>query len=86
MLHNEQIHSLYRSPNIVRMIKSRRLRWADHVTRMEEYRSHSGGVDITRLLYSVSSLDNGLLLPCLTTVLIESQWWSGYYPPTIQCL
>ena len=30
---------LYRSPNIVRIIKSRRLRWASHVARMEEGRS-----------------------------------------------
>ena len=27
-LHNEKLHTLYRSPNIVRVIKSRRLRWA----------------------------------------------------------
>ena len=33
------LHSLYRSPNIVRVIKSRRLRWAGHVARMEEGRS-----------------------------------------------
>ena len=33
--HNEQLHSLYRSPNIVRVIKSRRLRWVGHVARME---------------------------------------------------
>ena len=32
-LHNEELHSLYRSPNIVRVIKSRRLRWAGHVGR-----------------------------------------------------
>ena len=38
-LHNEELHSLYRSPNIVRMIKSRRWRWAGHVARMEEDRS-----------------------------------------------
>ena len=38
-LHNEELHSLYRSLNIVRMIKSRRLRWAGHVARMEEGRS-----------------------------------------------
>ena len=38
-LHNEELHSLYRSPNIVRLIKSRRLRWAGHVARMEESRS-----------------------------------------------
>ena len=38
-LHNEELHSLYRSPNIVRVIKSRRFRWAGHVARMEEGRS-----------------------------------------------
>ena len=38
-LHNEELHSLYCSPNIVRVIKSRRLRWAGHVARMEEGRS-----------------------------------------------
>ena len=38
-LHNEELHSLYRSPNIVRVIKSRRLRWAGHVARLEEGRS-----------------------------------------------
>ena len=38
-LHNEELHSLYRSPNIVRVIKSRRLRWAEHLARMEEGRS-----------------------------------------------
>ena len=38
-LHNEELHSLYRSPNIVRVIKSRRLRWAGHVAKMEEGRS-----------------------------------------------
>ena len=36
---NEELHSLYRSPNIVRVIKSRRLRWAGHLARMEEVRS-----------------------------------------------
>ena len=34
-LRNEEIHSLYRSPNIVWVNKSRRLRWADHVARLE---------------------------------------------------
>ena len=36
---NEEIHSSYSSPNVVRAIKSRRLRWAGHVPRMEEGRS-----------------------------------------------
>jgi hypothetical protein len=38
-IHNEELHSLYRSPNVARVIKSRRLRWAGHVARMEEGRS-----------------------------------------------
>jgi hypothetical protein len=33
-LHNEELHSLYFSPNIIRMIKSRRMRWAGNVARM----------------------------------------------------
>ena len=36
-LHNEELNSLY-SPNIVRVIKSRRMRWAGHVARMVEGR------------------------------------------------
>ena len=32
----QELHSLYRSHNIVRLIKSRRLKWAGHVARMEE--------------------------------------------------
>jgi hypothetical protein len=37
-LHNDELHSLYSSPNIVRVIKSRRMRWAGHVARKEEGR------------------------------------------------
>jgi hypothetical protein len=33
-VHNEELHNLYSSPSIIRMIKSRRMRWAGHVTRM----------------------------------------------------
>jgi hypothetical protein len=35
-LHNDELHSLCSSPNIVRVIKSRRMRWAGHVARMRE--------------------------------------------------
>ena len=38
-IHNEELHSLYCTPNIVRMIKSTRLRWAGRVVRMEKRRS-----------------------------------------------
>jgi hypothetical protein len=37
-LHNEEFYTLYSSPNIIRMIKSRRLRWAGHVASMRERR------------------------------------------------
>ena len=37
-LHNEELNDLYSSPNIVRMIKSRIMRWAGHVARMGEER------------------------------------------------
>jgi hypothetical protein len=37
-LHNDELHSLYSSPNIVRVIKSRRLRWVGYVAHMGERR------------------------------------------------
>jgi hypothetical protein len=38
-LHNKELYALYSSPNIIRVMKSRRLRWAGHVARMRERRS-----------------------------------------------
>jgi hypothetical protein len=35
-LHNDELHSLYSSPNIFRVIKLRRMRWAGHVARTGE--------------------------------------------------
>jgi hypothetical protein len=35
-LHNDELHNLYSSPNIVRVIKLRRMRWAGHVARIGE--------------------------------------------------
>jgi hypothetical protein len=37
-VHNEELHCLYSSPSIIRVIKSRRMRWAGHVARMGEVR------------------------------------------------
>jgi hypothetical protein len=36
ILHNEELHNLYSSPNIIRMTKLRRMRWAGHVARKGE--------------------------------------------------
>jgi hypothetical protein len=38
-LHNEELHNLYSSPNIIRLIKGRIMRWAGHVARMGEKRN-----------------------------------------------
>ena len=40
--HNAELNDLYSSPNIVRVIKSRRMRWAGHVARMGEERGCIG--------------------------------------------
>jgi hypothetical protein len=41
-LHNEKVHNLYSSPDIIRQVKSRRMRWAGHVARMGEERKARG--------------------------------------------
>jgi len=41
-LHNEELHDLYSLPTIVRVIKSRRMRWMGHVARMVKRRGVSG--------------------------------------------
>jgi hypothetical protein len=41
-LHNKELYSLYSSPNIIRVIKSRRLRGAGHVARMGRVEVHTG--------------------------------------------
>jgi hypothetical protein len=38
-LHNEELHNLYSSPSIIRIIKSRRMRWVGHMARMGEKRN-----------------------------------------------
>jgi hypothetical protein len=38
-LHNEELHDLYSSPSIIRIMKARRMRWAGHVGRMGEKRN-----------------------------------------------
>jgi hypothetical protein len=38
-LHNEELHNLYTSPSIIRIIKSRRMRWAGHGEQMGRRRT-----------------------------------------------
>ena len=38
-LHNAELHALYCSPNIIRNLKWSRLRWAEHVARLEQFRN-----------------------------------------------
>jgi hypothetical protein len=53
-LHNKELYALYSSPNIIRVMKSRRLRWAGHVAHMGErrgaYRALVGKPEGRRLL------------------------------------
>jgi hypothetical protein len=37
-LHNEELHNMYSSPDVIRQVKSRRMRWVGHVARMGEER------------------------------------------------
>ncbi|KAJ4431821.1 hypothetical protein ANN_20426 [Periplaneta americana] len=60
-LHNAELHALYSSPDIIRNIKSRRLRWAGHVTRMGEFRN----------AYSVSWKDGW------KKTFVEADTWMG---------
>jgi len=46
-LRKEELNDLYCSPNIVRVIKSRRMRWAGHVARMGEKRGICRGLMVT---------------------------------------
>jgi len=39
VLHNEELHNLYASPNLVTVIESRRMRWMGHVARTGEMRN-----------------------------------------------
>jgi hypothetical protein len=46
-LHKEELRDLYSSPSIIRIIRSRRMRWAGHVARMGEKRKKVRGKETT---------------------------------------
>jgi len=64
-LHNEELNDLFSSPNIVRVIKSRRMRWAAYVARTEERRG------VYRVLAGKPAGKRSLGRP--------SSRWLGYY-------
>ena len=82
-LHNEELIDLYCSPNIVRVIKSRRMRWSGHVARMGErgvYRVFVGKPEGNRPLGDLGV--DGWILGC-----ISRRWdvgiWTGFGWPLI---
>ena len=68
-LHNEELSDLYSSPNIVRVIKSRRMRWAGHVARMGEERGCIGswwGNRRERAHWRDLGVDGWIILGCIS--------------------
>jgi hypothetical protein len=78
-LHNDELHSLYSSPNIVRVIKSRRMTWAGHVARMAEgrgvYRVLVGRPEGKRPLgRSRRRLEDNIKMDLTETQIDEANW------------
>jgi hypothetical protein len=79
-LHNEELHKLYPSPNIIRMIKSRRMRWAGHVA-PNAYRIFffclicivGCGIKVHSTLRPL----NGLLCQPRVIMIMEKYWWES---------
>jgi hypothetical protein len=70
-LHNDELHSLYYSLNIVRVIKSRRMRWMGHVAHMGE------GRDVYRVLVGRPQRKRPLGIPRHRWGGITSRWTLG---------
>ena len=85
---NEELHALYRSLNIVSMIKSRRLRWAGHVGIMEESRSAFKiliGIPAGERpdLYTSDLIVNFHNFEIIYNVVLPSYIRSIYFPPML---
>jgi hypothetical protein len=66
-LHNDELHSLYSSPNIVRVIKSTRMRWAGHVARIRRGKVFTGfwlGSPKTKGHWEDLSVGGRIILKC----------------------
>jgi hypothetical protein len=71
-LYNEELHNLYSSPSIIRIIKSKRMRWAGHVARIGEKRN------VYRLLVGKPEGKTPLRRP-------RCRWIDGPFRDRIEC-
>jgi hypothetical protein len=71
-LHNGELHNLYSSPDIIRQIKSRRMRWAGHVARMGD------GRNVYRVLVGKPEGKRPLGRPKWTLWRLAVGVWSGF--------
>jgi hypothetical protein len=93
-LHIEELHNLYSSPSIIRMIKSRRMRWAGHVGRMGEKmnanrilvgkpegRVHKDDLDVGERIMLKWIIDkwNGMVLDWIHLAQVRNQWRALVY-------
>jgi hypothetical protein len=77
-LHNEQLHDLYSSPSIIRIIKVRRMIWTGHIARMGEkrnaYRLLMGKIPLGRPIFKCGNELSGSI-KCWETIKWLHNWW-----------
>ena len=82
-LHKEELHDLYSSPNIFRVIKWRRMRWAGHLARMGRGDVHTGfwwGNLRKRDLLEVPGVDGRIILRWIFRKCDVGPWTESIWP------